>query len=128
MKMPSRMKHENRIAKIRREQGMTQSALAARLQTTRAQIANLERGARGLTLDWMRRLALALECTVADLLIEEDAGLRLTKREAQLIGTCRELPSELQSRIYNALDAFMRPIRDEMHGTCPSVRAIPRRD
>lgn len=101
------MKRENRIAELRRERGLTQEALAENLRTTRAQIANLERGARGLTLEWMRRLARALNCTAADLLIEEDVGLRLTDREAEMVGSWRELPSELQSRLYNAVNAFM---------------------
>lgn len=62
----------NRINHWRTLRGWTMEDLALRADTSSAQISNLENGKRPLTIDWMRRLALALRCTPADLLSEAD--------------------------------------------------------
>jgi len=58
----------NRIKEWRLERGLSMQALAERVGTSRQQIHKLERGERRLTEDWMRRIAVILDCAPADLL------------------------------------------------------------
>lgn len=66
--------HPNRIREVREKRGITIGALAERTDVSSSQIYRLERGARELTLTWMRRLSAALECSVPELLLPEDLG------------------------------------------------------
>lgn len=59
---------QNRIAELRESKGLSQRQLGELANTTGVQIGYLERGARRLTIDWMRRIADALGCDPADLL------------------------------------------------------------
>lgn len=61
----------NRLSALRRQAGLTQDQLAQRADTVRSQIVKLERGERRLTVDWMLRLAKALNCDPKDLLPPE---------------------------------------------------------
>ena len=61
----------NRIKELRRLRGLTQDGLGRLVGTGRSQIVKLERGERRLTVEWMRRLAKALDCHPADLLSNE---------------------------------------------------------
>jgi transcriptional regulator with XRE-family HTH domain len=58
---------ENRIAELRKGQGLTLKALAERIGTSNQQISHLEKGRRRLTLDWTERTAIALNCEPFDL-------------------------------------------------------------
>lgn len=58
----------NRIKEWRLKRGLSMQALAERAGTSRQQIHKLERGERRLTEDWMRRVAVILDCAPADLL------------------------------------------------------------
>ncbi len=76
----------NRIKELRRLRGLTQDGLGKRIGTGRSQIVKLERGERRLTVEWMRRLARALDCHPADLLAHESplgAGSHGEVAEAQ---------------------------------------------
>ena len=59
---------ENRLRAARTARRLTQRQLAARVGTTLQQISRLERGERRLTLDWVRRMAVALDCSEMELL------------------------------------------------------------
>lgn len=59
---------QNRIAERRDALGLSQRELAKRANTSGQQIGMLERGERGLDTEWLRRLAIALECSPVDLL------------------------------------------------------------
>ena len=59
---------ENRLRATRAIRHLTQRQLADRAGTTLQQISRLERGDRRLTLDWVRRLARALECSEMELI------------------------------------------------------------
>ncbi len=61
----------NRIKELRRLRGLTQDNLGKLVGTGRSQVVKLERGERRLTVEWMRRLARALECHPADLLVTD---------------------------------------------------------
>lgn len=52
----------NRIRELREARGFTLEELAGRVGTTNQQISHLELGKRQLTVDWLRRLAVALDC------------------------------------------------------------------
>lgn len=56
-----------RVERMRRSRGLNQSQLAERAGTTAQQISRLERGERKLTMEWVVRLAAALECEPAEL-------------------------------------------------------------
>lgn len=60
----------NRIREWRVRRDLTLEALADRVGTTAQQISRLERSERGLTDDWLARLAVVLEVAKADLLLE----------------------------------------------------------
>jgi DNA-binding XRE family transcriptional regulator len=77
----------NRIKELRRMRGLTQDGLGKLVGTGRSQIVKLERGERRLTVEWMRRLARALECHPSDLL-ENDPYLQ----EASKPGTGSAAP------------------------------------
>lgn len=62
---------ENRIAERRNARGWSQRELAKHANTTGQQIGMLERGERGLDVDWLKRLADALDCAPTDLLPAE---------------------------------------------------------
>ena len=60
----------NRLRELRKARGLTMEALAGLANTTASQINKLEKGDRRLTDEWMHRLAKALDCSAADLIIE----------------------------------------------------------
>ncbi len=60
------MKYPNRIKEIRDERGLSQEQLADRLNTSRGQVYQLEKGLRKLSHDWMVRLSKALHCDPED--------------------------------------------------------------
>lgn len=62
----------NRIRVLRKNKGLSLEELAELVGTSYGQISHLEKETRGLTVTWMRRIALALECRPADLLQEDD--------------------------------------------------------
>ena len=57
----------NRIKEFRLVRGLSQNDLAQRTGTSNQMISMLERGKRNLTLQWMARIARALECSMSDL-------------------------------------------------------------
>ena len=58
---------ENRIKLLRRQRDWSQEKLARRVGTSNQMISLLERGRRRMTMDWLERLAKALECRAADI-------------------------------------------------------------
>jgi transcriptional regulator with XRE-family HTH domain len=60
------------LAKIRKEKGMTQEALANKVGVLNTSICNYETGIREPGLETLKKLATALEVTVDELLREDD--------------------------------------------------------
>lgn len=58
----------NRIKDLRKEKGWSQQRLAEACGTSNQMIGYLERGDRGLTVEWMQKIASALEVDPAELL------------------------------------------------------------
>jgi transcriptional regulator with XRE-family HTH domain len=65
----------NRIRELRIARNWSQDQLAEAAHCSKAQISDLERGNRGLDLDWMRRLAAAFGVTPGELLSQDDNPL-----------------------------------------------------
>jgi transcriptional regulator with XRE-family HTH domain len=57
-----------RIAELRRERGLSQGNLAAKIRSTPQWVSQLERGTRSPTVHTLCKLANALDVTLADLL------------------------------------------------------------
>lgn len=60
----------NRIRELRKARRLTMEGLARLANTTASQINKLEKGERRLTDEWMHRLAEALDCSAASLMVE----------------------------------------------------------
>lgn len=110
----------NRIRDRRQAAGLTLTALAQRLETTAAQVQRLEIGDRELTLHWMQRIARALDCSPADLLLPQDGGLTETERD--LVDIVRDAPDSGRAAIYGVAES-QRAFR---HGEADS-RLVPLR-
>jgi transcriptional regulator with XRE-family HTH domain len=100
---------ENRIKEWRKARGLTLKQLADRVSTSNQQISHLEKGRRRLTLDWIERLAAALECHPSDLL--GDAAQPRNERERAMIELFRGLSEEQQEAFLKATAALAKPVR-----------------
>ena len=58
----------NRIKELREARGLSAADLAEMVGTSQPQITRLERGVRRLTVEWMTRIARALDCRPMDLI------------------------------------------------------------
>lgn len=99
----------NRIRVLRKQRGFSQFELAERLDATTQQVSHLERGKRRLTLQWMQRVAAALECDPADLLPSRDRPTVGNPREEALLNLFRALPSAEQDAFLKIGDAMAQP-------------------
>jgi transcriptional regulator with XRE-family HTH domain len=102
----------NRIRELRVGRNWSQDQLADEVGCAKAQISDLERGNRGLTVDWMRRLADALGVTPADLLSREDNPLLLDDTERELIQRYRSAAADQQQNLKRVAEALL-PYRGE---------------
>lgn len=68
----SRTLHSNRVETLRTTLGISRSELATRLGCHNSQVFKLERGDVPMTLDWMHKIAEALDTSVCELLHEWD--------------------------------------------------------
>jgi len=71
-KLPARQLFAANLRKTRRLKGLSQEALASESGLHRTYVGAVERGERNISVDNMERLALALGCSLIDLLKEED--------------------------------------------------------
>lgn len=85
----------NRIKELREKAGMSQERLAEAIQTGRSQIVKLERGERRLTVDWMIRIAKALDVSPKELMPSSEdmpATPEVTSGLAQILS---DMPASL---------------------------------
>jgi len=102
---------ENRIRELRKARGLTLKRLAELVGTSNQQISHLEKGRRRLTLDWMERIAKALECHPSDLLI---GGTQVrNERERAMIELFRGLSEEQQEAFLKATAALAKPVEND---------------
>ncbi|MDB5734232.1 MAG: Transcriptional repressor [Alphaproteobacteria bacterium] len=85
---------KNRIAILRKERGLTLTALAAAAGTTKAQIQKLERGERRLSLEWMEKLARAMNVKISDLLPGNEITCQHTAAETEILQIVQRLPED----------------------------------
>ncbi|TAH33132.1 MAG: helix-turn-helix transcriptional regulator [Alphaproteobacteria bacterium] len=83
------MQQTNRIRNLRLARGYSLQDLAEKIGTSKSQVDKLEKGERRLTLDWMRRLADGLACTITDIIVAGDAP---SSKVANIQSTPKDLP------------------------------------
>lgn len=76
----------NRLRELREALGLSSDELATRVGTTGSQIRRLEAGTRRLTIDWMDRIAEALECSPSDLMVHAVATAVTDEVEVSTMG------------------------------------------
>lgn len=92
---------KNHLKEWRKFRLLTQEELAARVDTTKAVISNLETGSRGLSDKWLRRLAPVLGTTPGFLLDYDPADLDTAFLEAALA-----VPKDRREQAMHILETF----------------------
>ena len=80
---------QNRIREIRKQRGITQVELAKKLGITQGGIQKLEVGSRNLDIEWMRKIAKALDCQPYELL-PLDMQPDITPEETEILRAIRK--------------------------------------
>ena len=96
-----------RVRLLRQQQGLTQVELADRLDMTQSNLSAIERGARGVTVHQVVRIAMALRASTDEILLADKApeperrpSKRLMKRLQRIV----ELPDRDQRLILQLLE------------------------
>lgn len=97
----------NRIRELRMEAGLSQQALGDAVGVSKVTISDLERGEMQLTVEYMRRLAKALEVEPADLLSRSDNPVALSRDERMLIERLRDADPELREQLQKVADVML---------------------
>lgn len=97
----------NRIKELRKARGLTLEALATRANSSNQHISHLENGRRRLTVDWMERLAAALDCHPFELL--DDCLVAKTNQEEMLLELFRGLSEAQQEAFLQAAFSVAKP-------------------
>ena len=71
-KRNARQRFAHNLRKLRIARGLSQEALASRAGLHRTYVGSVERGERNISIDNMERLAHALNCSLLELLREDD--------------------------------------------------------
>ena len=95
----------NRIREIRKSRALTLDQVSSQLGCSIVQISDLERGRRGLTDEWMRRIAKAVDVTASDLLPESDAPGGFNIDELSLVHRYRCASTPVKDAIQTLLKA-----------------------
>ena len=90
----------NRLRELRLAKSWSQQRLADAIGVSKVTISDLERGSMQMTIDYMRRLAIPLECAPAELLAPVDNPYLLSEEEREIIDRLRaaEAPQREQLR------------------------------
>ena len=107
----SRSEIGSRIRALREQRRLTQAELATTLGTHQANVSQIERGIRGLTLQQTVKLARALHISPDKLLgVGKDDGKPVAPRNEKLMRRVRrveQLPREQQEAVVKILDGFL---------------------
>lgn len=108
--MGERVDWPNRLHEWRISSGLSFRKIAETCEppTTAAQIQKLERGDRGLDLQWMRRLAKVFGVKPTELLNAEDVECRLSTSEAALLDEIRSIQESDPMLLMTAVKAVLR--------------------
>ena len=114
----------NRIKELREARGWTMQELADRVvpTTTAPTINKIEKEQRGLTEKWMRRLALALGCAPAELLVLDEAYPRYIQPadiqptiDVPETTAAKRLKEPRKAAAYRSAADFARVVADDVH-------------
>jgi transcriptional regulator with XRE-family HTH domain len=101
----------HRLRAIRRSRGITQREVAEILGTNQSHISNVERGARGLTIQQVVKLSKALRVSADELLVGNHRSLDpQSLRSGRLIHRLQrieELPADQQKAVIKILDCLL---------------------
>lgn len=90
---------DNRIAELRVMRGLSITQMAEKVNANLQTYHDVETGKTRLSLDWMRRIARALEVAPSELLLPSDLKFDLTDKELELLALIRALPDDRRSLV-----------------------------
>jgi transcriptional regulator with XRE-family HTH domain len=99
-----------RIKLLRQDRGMTQMELAAQLDISQSNLSAIERGARGVTVNQLVRIAKALGASTDDVLFDTKApepGTRPGKKLMRRLRRVQELTESDQRILLQLLDGLL---------------------
>jgi transcriptional regulator with XRE-family HTH domain len=97
----------NRIREFRIARDWSQDQLAEACNCSKAQISDLERGNRGLDIDWMRRIAKALGLSPGELLSKADNPLLPEGEERDLVERYRQGSTDQRGNLARVAGALI---------------------
>lgn len=105
----------NRIRELRMQKNpkLSQEALGNMIGVTKVTISDLERGKMVLTIDYMRRIASALDVLPADLLPLSDNPDALTSDERELIRQLRSATPEQREQLRQVANVIAPQVHPE---------------
>ncbi len=103
----TQVKWPNRLRELREGAGLSQQNLAQRIGVSKVTISELERGKMRLDVQYMRRLAAALEVKAADLLQVEDNPDSLDQFERRLIEHLRQATIEERQAVDTVINLLI---------------------
>jgi transcriptional regulator with XRE-family HTH domain len=90
---------DNRIAELRALRGLSITQMADKVNANLQTYHDVETGKTRLSLDWMRRIARALEVAPSELLLPSDLKYELTDKELELLALIRALPDDRRNLV-----------------------------
>ena len=97
----------NRIRELRMEAHFSQQKLGDEIGVSKVTISDLERGEMQLTVDYMRKIAAALEVLPSDLLSRADNPDGLTIEERKLLERVRAASPEQREQLHRVADVIV---------------------
>ena len=106
-----------RLKLLRQQQGLTQVELAERLEMTQSNLSAIERGARGVTVHQVVRIAAALRASTDEILLADKAPKpehRPKKRLMKRLQRIEELPDRDQRIVLQLLEGRLMRHQDKL--------------
>lgn len=99
-----------RIARLRKERGITQQELAERIGSIQVLVSDYERDRIRVTAEMVVRIAEALEISADELLGMKKArlGPRASRRVLRRVERVEELPPQQQATLLRTIDTFLK--------------------
>ena len=105
---------QTHILELIKIKGLSVPEVAERMETSPTQLYRLlrsrkqkdDQNARRMTVDWLRKIAAALELPTADLLPETDNPYRLEEDDRATLAALKRLDPALRGRVPSILDAI----------------------
>lgn len=101
------MEAPNRIREFRLAKGWSQQELADAINVSKPTISDLERGKMQFTLEYMRRIAVPLECTAADLIPITDNPYALSDEERAMVERMRAAEADQREQLGKLADVVI---------------------